>query len=220
MKTDLIKESLIILASSSPRRLDVLRANAIEPVIMPPLGEEVFPVGLTPEKAVMELALQKATSVADKAKDLYGHQDYIIIGADTVVFLDEIIGKPKDRKHAFDILSKLRGREHYVATGVALLKSTFATRKTSSEASKEVSRVFYELTKVAFKNYSDEDIERYISTDEPYDKAGGYAIQGGFAPYIGYIEGDYDNVVGFPWTRIKREIEKLGTSIKLNRIHD
>lgn len=201
MKTDFSQAPLIILASSSPRRLDVLRANLIEPIIMPPIGEEIFPHHLSPEKAVMELALQKASSIKDKAKALYGHENFIIIGADTMVFLDRVIGKPKDREDAFNILSRLRGKEHYVTTGIALLAF--------SEADTEVNRVFYELTKVAFKNYTDEDIERYISTDEPYDKAGGYAIQGMFAPYIDYIEGDYDNVVGFPWTRIKSEIELI-----------
>lgn len=187
---------LIILASSSPRRLEILRANSIKPVIIPPIGDEIFPQDLSPEEAVMELARQKAWSIKAKAGELYGSQEYIIIGADTIVFLDEVIGKPKDRQDAFNILDKLRGREHYVATGVALIKQ-------------EDTRVFYEKTQVVFKNYTDQDIEDYISTDEPYDKAGGYAIQGGFAPYIDYIEGDYNNVVGFPWDRIKGEMGRM-----------
>lgn len=187
---------LIILASSSPRRLEILRANSIEPVIIPPIGDEVFPQDLSPEVAVMELARQKAWSIKAKADELYGSQEYIIIGADTIVFLDEVIGKPRDRQDAFNILDKLRGREHYVATGVALIKQ-------------KDTRVFYEKTRVVFKNYTDQDIEDYISTDEPYDKAGGYAIQGGFAPYIDYIEGDYNNVVGFPWERIKGEMGRM-----------
>lgn len=196
---------LIILASSSPRRQEILRANSIKHVVIPPVGEEIFPDWLKPEDAVMELARQKASSVQGKAAHNFKHKNYVIIGADTIVYSDHVIGKPKDRNDAFNILRGLRGRAHYVATGVALIKPRHAGNSTGAE----IIKVFHEITKVFFKHYTDEDIERYISTKEPYDKAGAYAIQGGFAPYIDHIEGDYDNVVGFPWARIKKEMEQL-----------
>ena len=122
----------------------------------------------------------------------------VIIAADTIVYADEIMGKPSDAADGFRMLCKLRGGMHYVATGVALV-----------EAGRQNARVFTEVTRVYFKNYTDEELRAYLATEEPYDKAGGYAIQGTFAKYIDHIEGDYDNVVGFPWKRIQKELSLL-----------
>ena len=108
------------------------------------------------------------------------------------------MGKPSDAADGFRMLCKLRGGMHYVATGVALV-----------EAGRQNARVFTEVTRVYFKNYTDEELRAYLATEEPYDKAGGYAIQGTFAKYIDHIEGDYDNVVGFPWKRIQKELSLL-----------
>jgi septum formation protein len=144
---------------------------------------------------MMGLALKKALSVEARISSRLIEENSLIIGADTVVFLEKIIGKPKDKEEAYDILNHLRGREHFVATGVAILKAGTGEKK-----------VFCETTKVFFKNYSDEDILSYIETDEPYDKAGGYAIQGAWGDRVDYIIGDRNNVVGFPWRRIKEEI--------------
>ena len=102
-----------------------------------------------------------------------------------------------DFDDAFRMLSELRGTWHYVATGVALVC-----------AGAEKARVFVDVTKVYFKNYSDEELTSYLMTPEAYDKAGGYAIQGYFARYTEKIEGSYDNVVGFPWERITEEIKR------------
>lgn len=197
-----MKNYRIILASSSPRRIEILRQNQIEPIIIHPTAEESLDKGISPEDAVVELALRKAKSVLDLLTldpPLQKIEDPIlIIGADTIVYSDRIIGKPKNKEDAFNILKYLCGKEHFVATGVALLDLNTKREKT-----------FYEITKVGFKKYKDDDILSYIETEEPYDKAGGYAIQGGWKDQIEYIEGDYNNVVGFPWDRIKTEIESF-----------
>ncbi|NLT47894.1 MAG: septum formation protein Maf [Clostridiales bacterium] len=188
----------LILASSSPRRIEMLRKNGIDPVIIPPDVDEDLPLNMDPKEAVMHLALKKARYVETIAIDRYSKEPSLVIGADTVVYLDRIIGKPKDREEAFAILDHLRGREHFVATGVAILKAGTGERK-----------VFCDITKVFFKNYSDEDIRAYIDTEEPYDKAGGYAIQGAWGKMVTHIIGDFNNVMGFPWTRIKQELDQF-----------
>lgn len=188
----------LILASSSPRRIEMLRKNGIDPIIIPPDVDEDLPLNMDPKEAVMHLALKKARYVETIAIDRYSKEPSLVIGADTVVYLDRIIGKPKDREEAFAILDHLRGREHFVATGVAILKAGTGERK-----------VFCDITKVFFKNYSDEDIRAYIDTEEPYDKAGGYAIQGAWGKMVTHIIGDFNNVMGFPWTRIKQELDQF-----------
>jgi septum formation protein len=191
----------IILASSSPRRIEMLKKNGINPVAIPPQVDESLPLNIDPKEAVMHLALKKAEYVESMVRSEYAEEPALIIGADTIVFLERIIGKPKNREEAYSILAHLRGKEHFVATGVVILK-----------AGTDEKRVFCEVTNVRFKNYSDDEILAYIDTKEPYDKAGGYAIQGAWGDKIEYIIGDYDNVVGFPWTRIKEELDRFCNS--------
>ena len=176
----------------------MMRAHGYEPVICPADIEENMPLHSGMRETVMFLAFKKAKAVEAKylAEGMQGSP--IIIAADTIVYKDEIIGKPKDIDDARRILTSLAGDTHYVATGCALL-----------EAGCEHARVFVEVTKVFVNEVEPAAIEAYINTDEPYDKAGAYAIQGTFGKYIDHIEGDYDNVVGFPWTRIEKELEKL-----------
>ena len=211
----LLTNTKIILASGSPRRIEMLRTHGIEPLIMPAHIEENLPPIHGMHETVMFLALKKAQDAArqleiaantgacakcshDKAKNYY-NSDAIIVAADTIVFKDgEIMGKPKDKDDAFCMLDKLRNDFHYVVTGVALL--VFGRQHT---------RVFTDVTKVFFKDYSDEELMAYLDTDEAYDKAGAYAIQGYFAKHIDHIEGSYDNVMGFPWEIIEKEILKL-----------
>lgn len=185
-----------ILASGSPRRIEIMEANGISPVILRPDVDESLPPNISMEQAVMYLALKKALHAEKKCEKGW------ILAADTVVYKSRIIGKPADFCEAKGILQELRSSWHYVATGVAILDAHTFTR-----------RVFCEVTKVYFRDYSDEQIEAYIATGEPWDKAGGYAIQGGFAPYIDHIEGDFDNVVGFPWQRICRELGHVGCDV-------
>ena len=189
-------EKKFVLASASPRRIDIMRSHGIDPLICPADIEENLPLvdGMT--DTVMFLALKKAKAVESSNTDI--QPGSIIIAADTVVYKDKIMGKPEDYDDAFKMLSQLRNTWHYVTTGVALV-----------EAHKQNARVFAEVTKVYFKDYSDEELHSYLQTDEAYDKAGAYAIQGYFSKYIEKFEGDYENVVGFPWTRIEDEIKKL-----------
>lgn len=225
-----------ILASGSPRRIEMMKAHGIEPLIMPASIEENIPPKHDMCETVMFLALKKAKAVeseylsahtantdtdadtdteAASLSAVSSHIDDvhlpnadekcsakpIILAADTVVYKDEIMGKPKDRNDAFRMLSSLRNDVHYVVTGCALV-----------EAGMQNARVFAEVTKVFVKDFSDDELNAYLDTDEPYDKAGGYAIQGIFGTYIDRIEGDYDNVVGFPWERIENEMSALLTS--------
>lgn len=195
-----MKNRNYVLASGSPRRIEMMRAHGLEPVIVPADVEENLPVIGGMEETVMFLALKKAKAV--EALHLKGDarisRGSVIIAADTVVYKDKIMGKPVDFEDAFQMLRSLRGTWHYVATGVALVC-----------AGEQNAGVFTEVTKVYLGNYSDEELREYLRTDEAYDKAGGYAIQGHFSKYIEKIEGSYDNVVGFPWDRIEAEISKL-----------
>ena len=170
--------------------------------------EEADP-SLSPEETVKTLALQKALATQEmlsqnpslikeairdfddcpEAETL----DFPILAADTIVYLDEIIGKPKDKEDALKILMNLSGKEHKVYTGVAILP---LKKDTDSPI------LFSEETSVFFKSYTEEDLAEYLETDEAYDKAGAYAIQGYFGKFIDRIEGDYENVMGLPVYRL------------------
>ncbi|MDO4485763.1 MAG: Maf family protein [Bacillota bacterium] len=178
----------IILASSSPRRIEMMKKNGFNPQIIPAYVVEQLPINMSPEAAVMYLALKKAAYI-----DAATNGSHLIIAADTVVVHDNIIlGKPESKEHAYEMLSKMKNDHHNVMTGVCIIDTYSYTKQ-----------CFFDKTSVYFRNYSDRELNAYINTDEPYDKAGGYAIQGTFSKYIDHIEGDYNNVVGFPWYRIK-----------------
>jgi septum formation protein len=165
-------------------------------VIIPPLVDEMLPERISKQQAVMYLALKKALNV----EKICG--EGIIIAADTLVYKDRIIGKPRDEADAFEILNTLRNTRHEVITGIAIIERGTCLRK-----------VFYETSRVFFKDFTDEAMQGYIASGEAWDKAGGYAIQGEGGQFVDYIEGDYDNVVGFPWTRIKRELSGFGLRV-------
>ena len=186
-----------VLASGSPRRIEMMKAKGLSPIVCPADIEENLPLIGGMKETVMFLALKKAKYV-ESLQNPEITPGSIIIAADTVVFKDRIMGKPTSFEDAFEMLSDLRGTCHYVVTGVALVAANCSN-----------SRVFVDVTKVYFKDYSDDELKAYLLTDEAYDKAGGYAIQGVFAKYIEKIEGDYNTVVGFPWDRIEEEIEIL-----------
>ncbi|MBR2001118.1 MAG: septum formation protein Maf [Firmicutes bacterium] len=185
----------IILASGSPRRIEMMRRSGMEPLIIKPEVDETISAELTPEQAVMYLALKKALAVEQQ---LEPGENQWLVSADTIVCRETIMGKPQDEEEATAMLSDLRGREHRVITGVAVLSPGTSKRK-----------VFAETTKVFFKNYDDQVIRDYIASGEVWDKAGAYAIQGGFRDQVDHIEGDYDNVVGFPWNRFVEELKLL-----------
>ncbi len=192
----------IILASSSPRRIEMFKNHGFQPRIVPADIDEALPFAMMPEASTMYLALKKAfhTSSSD---DCLNCRDFLLIAADTVVVLDDrIIGKPSGPSEAFDTLSAMRGRAHHVITGVCIIDR--------SDGIITGKRCLYEKTAVFFKDYSDDELTAYVETSEPYDKAGGYAIQGTFAKYVDHIEGDYDNVVGFPWKAVEPFLPKAG----------
>lgn len=186
----------IILASSSPRRLEILEKHGIEPVVLPQDTDEHLTDGIGMTEAVEELASRKARACYNAVKDDPQYDGHIIIGADTIVWKDEIMGKPVDADDAFHMLDRIRGTFHYVVTGICLID-----KSSGSET------VLSDVTTVHCVNYSDEDIRNYISQTEPYDKAGSYAIQGYFGRYIDHIDGDYENVVGLPYYRIESALK-------------
>ena len=188
----------IYLASASPRRREILETAGYSPVIIKADADEskvVFKPG-HPEEYVMALAKLK-NDAASVESDEHG----VIITADTVVVGDDMLpplGKPKSREEAVKMLTSLSGRSHRVLTGV-MLRDTH-TNKTS---------LFAVSTDVHFRALSAEEIEEYCSTDEPYDKAGGYGIQGKACVFVSAISGDYFNVVGLPVCRVSEELKKL-----------
>lgn len=204
--------SQIILASASPRRKELLEQIGVTFEICPAKGEEII-TKTTPSEIVEELSRQKAEEVAamitmygEEHEDLLTPQDMMIIGADTVVSVDNtILGKPKDEEDAKRMLRLLSGRAHEVYTGVTLLFI--------DKTGKMGAHVFHEATKVYMKELSEKEIERYLETKEPMDKAGSYGIQGKCAIYIDKIEGDYNNVVGLPVSRIYQELKQLGIDL-------
>jgi septum formation protein len=187
----------LILASSSPRRAEIL-ANAGLPfsVLSSAVDESPYP-GETPPALVQRLANAKADLVTARAVG-----PAIILAADTVVVLDDkILGKPNSIEDARHMLQQLSGRTHSVLTGVALIRLPDGER-----------RQFIESTLVHFRPVTEEALSSYLATQEPYDKAGAYAIQGQAGRYIPRIEGCYFNVVGLPLSRVLTELESLGWS--------
>jgi septum formation protein len=179
----------VVLASASPRRKELLTLIFNEYDICPAACDEALPEGIKAQEAVEYLSLIKNKA----ALSLCG-EDSLVISADTVVAVDgEILGKPQDKEDARRMITLLSGREHQVYTGVTLyLNGKFKT--------------FSEKTDVAFYELTDKEIDDYVSTDEPYDKAGAYGIQGKAGLLVKAVNGDYYNVVGLPVARLKREI--------------
>lgn len=179
----------VVLASASPRRKELLSLIFNEYDIRPADCDEALPEGIKAQEAVEYLSLIK-----NKATVEICDENSLVISADTVVAVEgEILGKPQDKEDARRMISLLSGREHQVFTGVTLsLKGNFKT--------------FSEKTDVVFYKLTDKEIEDYISTEEPYDKAGAYGIQGKAGLLVKAVNGDYYNVVGLPVARLKREI--------------
>lgn len=180
---------MLILASKSPRRKELLSIITNQFEIRTADVDESLPAGISPDRAVEYLS-------EIKAEPFRSERD-IVIGADTVVAADgEILGKPKDKSDAFDMLKKLSGREHSVYTGVTVIKGD--RRET-----------FSVQTKVKFFTLTDSEISNYLDTGEPFDKAGAYGIQGKGSLLVEKINGDYFNVVGLPISRLARVLESF-----------
>lgn len=196
----------IILASASPRRKELLAQIGISFEVITSDAEEITKSS-QPQQMVEELSMLKAKDVLQKLSK-EEQAGAIIIGADTVVSCDgKVLGKPRDKQHAFEMLSLLQGRAHYVYTGVTLIRATEDYQVTSTEGYNSIT--FHEATAVHVYPMSEEEIWNYIETGEPMDKAGSYGIQGGFAAFIKGIEGDYFNVVGLPIGRVYQELKNF-----------
>ncbi len=187
----------LILASNSPRRAQILRDAGISFSVLSSAVDETHYPGETPEQLVQRLADAKAELVAARAVG-----PAILIAADTVVALDgQILGKPRSTDEARRMLELFSGRTHSVITGVSLIRLPEMDR-----------RQFIETTLVHFAPLSAGEISRYLATEEPYDKAGAYAIQGHAGRYIPRIEGCYFNVVGLPLSHVITCLRELGWS--------
>ena len=199
----------IILASGSPRRREIMEHVGAQYIVIPSDKEEDMS-GHEPAKLVEGLAKMKALDVADKVFEKISsgersteYNDSVIIGCDTVVaYEDKILGKPHDETTAFKMIRDFAGKTHHVFTGVCLV------RIRDGKISDTVN--YHVPTAVNVFDMTDEEINAYIATGETLDKAGAYAIQGRFCPYIKSIEGDYYNIVGYPVSSIYHELLKLG----------
>jgi septum formation protein len=187
----------LILASASARRAEILRDAGISFSVMSSAVDETPIPGEPTHDLVQRLADAKAELVAARAVG-----PAIVIAADTVVLLEgHALGKPRTTDDARNMLEKLAGHTHSVVTGVTLIRLPDAER-----------RSFVETTQVHFSQVSPEELTRYLSTEEPFDKAGAYAIQGRAGRYIPRIEGCYFNVVGLPLSRLCQALGELGWS--------
>jgi septum formation protein len=185
----------LILASTSPRRAQILKEAGLTFSVLSSAVDETPLPDETPQQLVQRLADAKAELVAARTVG-----PAIVIAADTVVTLDgNILGKPKSTEDARRMLEQLSGRTHAVLTGVSVIRLPDMER-----------RQFAESTLVHFDQILGEEILRYLATEEPYDKAGAYAIQGRAGRYIPRIEGCYFNVVGLPLSRVFTAIQELG----------
>lgn len=170
----------LILASKSPRRIELMTLAGFDFLSVPAVKEEKITGGTSPSDAVLMLSRQKAEEIAEK----YPYNT--VIGADTVVALgNEIMGKPENEQDAFNMLKKLSGKTHTVLIN------------------------FYEKTEVEFYPLGDDEIRQYIASGEPMDKAGAYGIQEKGAMFVKRINGDFYNVVGLPVARLARELNAL-----------
>ncbi|MCI6153263.1 MAG: Maf family protein [Fusobacterium perfoetens] len=186
----------MILASNSPRRKEILENFGFNLKIITKNIEEISDKKNITDK-IMDIANKKVLVVAKDYPNEY------VIGSDTVVVIDnEILGKPKNEIEIYNMLKKLSNREHEVITSFSLVN-----------ISKNLSISDFEISKVQFKNISDEDIKWYIGTKEPFDKAGAYGIQGKGSYFVEKIQGDFFSIMGFPIGKFVRTLNKIGISL-------
>lgn len=193
----------LVLASASPRRIELLQLIGLDVLVIPSGVMESHLDGEAPKTHVTRLSREKAESVSRE----YPH-DWVL-GADTIVVIDEeILGKPETQKEAWQMLTKLSDREHTVFTGYTISKDAEGVT---------ISNVV--TSKVLIKDISAEEMAWYVQTDEPYDKAGGYAVQGRGAFFIRAIHGSYTNVMGLPLCEVVDVLKRVG-AIGFNGDHD
>ena len=192
-----LNDMSIILASASPRRRELLEMLGVKDMkIIPARGEEHVPAGASPAESVIAISGGKAREVSEQCAP-----GDVIIAADTVVCLDgEILGKPHDTEDAKNMLRRLSGREHEVYTGVTVVKDGLVFQDA-------------ECTKVRFRALSPYEIDAYVATGEPMDKAGAYGAQGIASLFVEGITGDFFNVMGLPLCRLGRMLNDVGVNL-------
>lgn len=193
-------EPLLILASGSPRRRELLSLLNLPFEVRPSDADESTPEDWKPEKIVTELALRKARAVIGTEMP----ENAIVIGSDTIVVLDgQVLGKPANAEEAAGMLRRLSGRQHDVYTGLACIGVPEQPARTLSG---------YRSASVTMRAISDSEIAAYIATGEPMDKAGSYAVQGLGAVFVERIEGDYHAIVGLPVALLYHMLARLGAN--------
>lgn len=179
----------VVLASASPRRLALLSEVADDITVLPSDVDESRVTASSPRALVRELSRLKALSVAERLNG-----GGVVIGADTVVYLDKLYGKPRDRADAIRMLSELNGKEHYVFTGVTVVADGGV-------------RTFSVRSAVRFRSLAKEEIERYVDECRPYDKAGAYAVQEGVV--VGSYKGSLSNIIGLPMEKLVKVLKEV-----------
>lgn len=188
----------IILASQSPRRKELLTAMGVEFTVVPSNFDEQLDDSRPPEVVAIELAVGKATDVAEKFPEA------IVIGSDTIVTINgRQLEKPRDTAEAYDMLELLSGTHNEVTTSLAVICKADGTLLTGADT-----------TKVYFKPYNQQAVKAYVETGDTVDKAAAYGIQSGAAPLIDHIEGRYDTVVGLPTLLLTEYLAQLGVTAK------
>jgi len=184
----------LILASSSPRRAQLIKLlNIPYKIIIPNNVDESILVKENHIDYVLRISKEKSESIYN--------DNFVVISADTIVFNGEILGKPKNKVEAYNMIKSLSGKTHSVITGVTIIDQ-LTTKKSN----------FYVETKVTFDKVPEKEIHNYVESKEPYDKAGGYAIQGEAFKFIKSINGCYYNVMGFPLYEIYKHLKKFDIS--------
>jgi len=189
--------SRIVLASASPRRFEILKQVGIKFEVIPSNADERYDLKERPEIIAKKLSVKKAKSVAEKLKD-----DSLVIGADTIVVSDVVLGKPENRDEAFKMLELLQGKWHEVITGICVIRAYDG--KCIDD---------FEITRVKMRPLDKNSINAYINAGESMDKAGAYGIQGVGALLIEKIEGCYYNVVGLPLVKLSYMLEEFGYNL-------
>lgn len=220
-------ESVLVLASASPRRQELIRLMGVPFRVCPANVEEQVDERSSPQQVVETLSLHKALAVAKRLEDR--EKGAVVIGSDTVVVLDgQLLGKPANEAEARETLKKLQGRTHEVYSGIACVRAdgkygdrTTGTAKpfgeigayrviSESAAGLPEAIIGHTVTRVTFRAMSDEEIESYVKTGEPLDKAGSYGVQGWGAVFVEKIEGDFYSVMGLPVNLLYRMLDELG----------
>lgn len=181
----------VILASASSRRKEMLEEIGLSFKVCPAHVEEKLDENLSVEEAISHIAYAKANDVFQQ------HTDAVVIACDTMVCIDgKALGKPRNQDDARKMLKMLSGKTHQVISGVSIITDEEVT-------------IFHEVTDVTFYKLTEDSIQAYLSTDEPYDKAGGYGIQGKGKLFVKEIKGDYYNVVGLPIAKVYQKLMEI-----------